>query len=94
MLVSNNLEYKFEPAPKEIALDLIPSLVEIEVFHSILEANASEHAARMVAMRSASDNAKEIISNLTILYNKERQAKITKELIEITSGREALQASD
>lgn len=94
MLKENNREYKFEPSEGEIGKNLIPTLIEIEIFHSILEANASEHAARMVAMKNASENAKEIIGDLTILYNKERQAKITKELIEITSGGEALQASD
>ncbi len=86
------LEYKFEPTPGEIVKNLVPMLVELEVFHSILEANASEHAARMVAMKNASESAKDIIKALTIKYNKERQAQITKELIEITSGKEALEA--
>ncbi len=85
-------EYKFEPNPEEIAKNLVPSLVKLEIFHSVLEANASEHAARMVAMKNASTNAKEMIGTLTIKYNKERQAQITKELIEITSGKEALAA--
>jgi F-type H+-transporting ATPase subunit gamma len=66
----------------------------MEIFHSILEANASEHSARMVAMKNASENAKEMISSLTIKYNKERQAQITKELIEITSGKNALEANE
>lgn len=88
----NEKEYKFEPDPKNIVKELVPVLVEIEVFHSILEANASEHAARMVAMKNASENAKEVIADLTIFYNKARQAQITKELIEITSGKEALAA--
>ena len=87
-------EYKFEPSIEVVANDLVPTLVEIEIFHSILEANASEHAARMVAMRSASDNAKEVIGSLTISYNKARQAQITKELIEIVSGKEALAAQE
>lgn len=87
-------EYKFEPSPREIILNLVPKLVEIEIFHSILEANASEHSARMVAMKNASENAKEMIGKLTIKYNKERQAQITKELIEITSGKNALEAND
>lgn len=88
----DSLEYKFEPNPLEIAKTLVPSLVKLEIFHSILEANASEHAARMVAMKNASENAKDMIGKLTIKYNKERQANITKELIEITSGKEALSA--
>jgi len=87
-------EYKFEPSPKAIATKIVPSLVELEVFHSILEANASEHAARMVAMKNASTNAKDMIGKLTIKYNKERQAQITKELIEIVSGKEALAAQE
>ncbi len=87
-------EYKFEPSPEEIVLSLVPKLVELEIFHSILEANASEHSARMIAMKNASENAKEMIGKLTIKYNKERQAQITKELIEITSGKNALEASD
>lgn len=87
-------EYIFEPSPEQIIHELVPSLVTIEIFHSILEANASEHAARMVAMKNASTNAKEMIGKLTIKYNKERQAQITKELIEIVSGKEALAASE
>ncbi len=87
-------EYKFEPSPEEIVVTLVPKLVELEIFHSILEANASEHSARMVAMKNASENAKEMIGKLTIKYNKERQAQITKELIEITSGKNALEASE
>jgi F-type H+-transporting ATPase subunit gamma len=92
--VSKSGEYKFEPSPEEIVTTLVPKLVELEIFHSILEANASEHSARMVAMKNASENAKEMIGKLTIKYNKERQAQITKELIEITSGKNALEASE
>ncbi len=92
--VSPVTEYKFEPSPEEIVNELVPKLVEMEIFHSILEANASEHSARMVAMKNASENAKEMISSLTIKYNKERQAQITKELIEITSGKNALEANE
>lgn len=88
---SGTLEYKFEPSPASIVKNLVPTLVELEVFHSILEANASEHAARMVAMKNASESAKDMIGSLTIKYNKERQAQITKELIEITSGKNALE---
>ncbi len=80
-----------EPNPKELLGKLLPELLEIEVMHAILEANASEHSARMIAMKNASDNAKELVSDLTVLYNKARQASITKELSEITAGKEALQ---
>jgi len=86
--------YSFEPSAKEIVHLLVPKLVELEIYHSILEANASEHSARMVAMKNASENAKDMISSLTIRYNKERQAQITKELIEITSGKNALEAAN
>jgi len=91
-ILEEGKEYKFEPSPAVIVETLVPTLVELEVFHSILEANASEHAARMVAMKNASESAKDVIADLTIKYNKERQAQITKELIEITSGKEALEA--
>lgn len=81
----------FEPSPKEVLNRILPDLLRIEVHHAILEANASEHSARMVAMKSASENALNLKSELLVSYNKARQAQITKELIEITSGSEALQ---
>ena len=85
-------EYIFEPDPQKLLNTLLPKLLEIEVHHAILEGNASEHSARMVSMRSASQNAGELMDKLTISYNKARQAQITKELTEITAGREALNA--
>ena len=89
--MSNSVqEYKFEPSPKAVLEKLIPLLVDIEVYQCILEANASEHSSRMVAMKSASENASDLIGNLRIVYNKARQAQITKELTEITAGAEAL----
>jgi len=84
-------EYKFEPSPKAILNSLIPHLIEMQIFHMILESNASEHSARMVAMKNASENAADIIQELTLQYNKSRQAGITRELSEITAGREALE---
>lgn len=84
-------EYKFEPSPAEILTTLVPQLLRMHVHHIILESNASEHSARMVAMKNASDNAHELIGDLTLAYNKARQAGITNELIEITAGREALE---
>ena len=84
-------EYKFEPSPKAILNSLIPHLLEMQIFHMILESNASEHSARMVAMKNASENAADIIQELTLQYNKSRQAGITRELTEITAGREALE---
>lgn len=88
---SQNLtDYILEPN-QEIALtSLIPHLIKMQIYHLILEANASEHSARRVAMKTASDNAEELAENLTIIYNKARQAKITGELIEITSTQNAL----
>ncbi len=82
--------FKFEPSTQAVLEKLIPLLVNIEVHQSILEANASEHSSRMVAMKSASENASELIGDLRIVYNKARQAQITKELTEITAGAEAL----
>lgn len=84
-------EYKFEPSPAEILAMLVPQLLRMHMHHIILESNASEHSARMVAMKNASDNARELIVSLTLAYNKARQAGITNELIEITAGREALE---
>ncbi|MBI2121603.1 MAG: ATP synthase F1 subunit gamma [Candidatus Sungbacteria bacterium] len=84
-------EYKFEPSPAEILNVLVPQLLRVHIHHIILESNASEHSARMVAMKNASENAKELIGELSLAYNKSRQAGITRELTEITAGREALE---
>lgn len=81
-----NYEYTFEPSAEEVLNMLLPHLIRMHIHHIILESNASEHSARMVAMKSASDNASELISDLTLQYNKSRQAEITKELIEIAAG--------
>ena len=86
-----NYEYKFEPSPAAILASLVPQLIKMHIHHIILESNASEHSARMVAMKSASDNARELIGDLTLEFNKARQAGITRELAEITAGAEALQ---
>ena len=88
---NSSLEYIFEPSPKELIADLIDHLVRMQVYHLVLEANASEHSARMVAMKTASDNAKDLSGKLNLEYNKARQAGITKELIEITSAVNTLQ---
>jgi F-type H+-transporting ATPase subunit gamma len=84
-------DYIFEPSPKELISGLVDHLVRMQVYHLVLEANASEHSARMVAMKTASDNAKELMGDLNLEYNKARQAGITKELIEITSAVNTLQ---
>src|SRR3989344_4368141 len=83
-------EYIIEPSPKELILMLMPYLLKIQLYDIILEANASEHSARRVAMKNASDNAAELLDGLVISFNKSRQANITNELIEITATRSAL----
>jgi F-type H+-transporting ATPase subunit gamma len=83
-------EYLLEPSPREILAALAEHLILMQVYHIILEANASEHAARRVAMKNASDNAQNLAGELTLEYNKSRQAAITKELVEIVAGGEAL----
>lgn len=82
--------YIFEPEESEILADLLPRNIAIQVFQALLENSASEHGARMTAMDSATRNAGDMIDNLTMTYNRARQAFITKELIEIISGAEAL----
>jgi F-type H+-transporting ATPase subunit gamma len=83
-------DYIFEPSPADVLQSLLPRFVEIQIYQAILEAIASEHSARMVAMRSASDNAKDLVSDLTLSYNKARQAQITREVSEIAAGAAAL----
>ena len=87
---AESIDYILEPAPAEILNSLIPHLFKMQIYHIILEANASEHSARRVAMKSAADNADEISTDLSISYNKVRQASITGELIEITGTQSAL----
>jgi F-type H+-transporting ATPase subunit gamma len=87
--VSND-EYLFEPSPEAVIHQLLPHYVAIDLYRAMLENNASEESARMVAMRNATDNANELIDDLTLVYNKTRQATITREMIEIASGAEAL----
>jgi F-type H+-transporting ATPase subunit gamma len=81
---------EYEPDPEEILKRLIPDYVEISVFRALLESTASEHGARMTAMRSASDNAGELIESLTLEMNRARQAEITQEIMEVVAGAEAL----
>ncbi len=82
--------YEFEPSDEEIMSSLLPENLMVQVFRILLESSASEHGARMTAMDSATRNAGEMIDDLTLLYNRTRQAKITSELIEIISGAEAV----
>jgi F-type H+-transporting ATPase subunit gamma len=85
-----NDEYLFEPSPEAVLSRLLPHYVAIGIYRAVLENNASEQSARMIAMRNSTDNANELIGDLTLVYNKTRQATITREMIEIASGAEAL----
>jgi F-type H+-transporting ATPase subunit gamma len=84
-------EYIFEPNAQHVLGELLPRFVEMKVYHAILEAIASEQAARMIAMRNATDNANEVIGDLTLTLNKARQDMITGELLDISGGVEVLQ---
>lgn len=86
----SGVEYLYEPSEAEILDKLLPMYVEVQVYQALLESLASEYGARMTAMENATQNASEMIDKLTLIYNKARQAAITKELIEIVSGAEAL----
>ena len=82
--------YTVEPNPEEVYKVLLPQLMEIMIYHAMLESKASEHSARMVAMKNATDKSKEVTKALTLEYNKARQAVITAEVSEITGGIEAM----
>lgn len=85
--------YLYEPSAEQILAEVLPRFVEIQIYQALLESIASEQAARMVAMRNATDNAKDLIESLTLLRNKVRQASITKEILDIVGGAEALRQS-
>jgi F-type H+-transporting ATPase subunit gamma len=80
----------YEPDPEEILARLVPDYVEISIYRALLESTASEHGARMTAMRSASDNASDLIDDLTLEANRTRQAEITQEIMEVVAGAEGL----
>jgi F-type H+-transporting ATPase subunit gamma len=84
------LPYEIEPDPAKLLSVLVPKAVEVEIFRALLENQSGEHAARMAAMEAATRNTEELIESLTLQYNRARQAAITKELVEIVSGAEAL----
>ena len=90
VLTGGNVEYIYEPGPSAVLGELLPRFVEMQVYHAILEAIASEQSARMVAMRNATDNATELVQDLTLAYNKARQEAITKEILDIAGGAAAL----
>jgi F-type H+-transporting ATPase subunit gamma len=81
---------EYEPDPEEILQRLVPEYVQISIFRALLESTASEHGARMTAMRNASENAGDIIKDLTLQMNRERQAEITQEIMEVVAGAESL----
>ena len=88
--VKHQWDYIYEPDPKQLLTFLLVRFIEIQVYHAVVENIASEQAARMVAMKSASENATEVISDLKLVYNKARQASITQELSEIVAGASAV----
>ena len=82
--------WDYEPEPEEILAQLVPDYVEISIFRALLESTASEHGARMSAMRNASENAAELIDDLTLAANRQRQAEITQEIMEVVAGAEGV----
>jgi F-type H+-transporting ATPase subunit gamma len=87
---TSEVDYLYEQSPEQLFRDLLPKYVSIEIFRALLESVAAEHAARMTAMDSATNNATDMIDSLTLAMNRARQAKITKEIIEIVSGAAAM----
>lgn len=85
-----NTSYTYEPTEAEIINELIPKSLKIKLYRGVLESNASEHGARMTAMDKATENAQELLKELKLVYNRTRQAAITKEILEIVGGAEAL----
>lgn len=87
---TRGIEYLYEPSPEALMEAILPHYIRIRIFQALLENNTSEHAARMAAMDNATKNCKDMIDNLTLVFNKARQAAITKELMDIVGGAEAL----
>ena len=85
-----SVDYIFEPEKEEILNDLIPRSLKVQLYKALLDSFASEHGSRMTAMHKATDNATEMVKELTLFYNKARQAAITNEILEIVAGAEAL----
>ncbi len=88
--IQSETDFIFEPSKVEIVKELIPKLLKVQFYKYLLESNASEHGARMTAMEKATENAKEMLKALKLTYNRSRQAAITKEILEIVGGAEAL----
>ncbi len=92
-VTSHAPDYILEPNAVELLPELIPQLLNVQLYRSVLESNAAEHAARMTAMDKASENAGELLKELKLAYNRSRQAAITKEILEIVGGAEALKSA-
>jgi F-type H+-transporting ATPase subunit gamma len=90
---SGQLVYEYEPSAEAVLDEIAPRFTELQLYHALLESQASEHSARMVAMRNASDNATQLMDDLTLVYNKARQSAITAEILDIVGGANALQDS-
>ena len=90
---ASSSDYEYEPDAAAILDEIVPRFTELQLYQALLESQASEHSARMVAMRNASDNATQLIGDLTLVCNKVRQAAITAEILDIVGGAEALQSS-
>ena len=90
---SNAVDYIFEPSQEQIIAELLPTALRIQVFKALLDSNAAENGARMTAMDKATENAGELLKELKLSYNRSRQAAITKEILEIVGGAEALKSA-
>ncbi len=91
MIEGRSTDHLFEPSPTEVLASILPLYVNFQVYQALLESRATEHSARMVAMKAATDNAKKFNKELTLQYNKVRQAAITAELLEITTAMKAME---
>lgn len=90
-IAGSSADHLFEPSPAEVLASILPLYINFQVYQALLEARATEHSARMVAMKAATDNAKKFIKELTLEYNKVRQGAITAELLEITTAMKAME---
>jgi F-type H+-transporting ATPase subunit gamma len=91
-ITEEDIDYIYEPSAEGVFAELLPRYIEMTIYAAVLENEASELSARMVAMRNATDAANEMIATLTLIYNKARQEQITKELLDIVGGVEAMKA--
>ncbi len=91
--IDREIDYIFEPSPRAILDELVPRFLHYQVWRALLESNAAEQGALMVAMDNATSNAEELLEDLRLAYNRARQDAITTEILEITSGAEALEAT-